>query len=597
MSGLKFSKYFAELQNDADKRRYRDKVSVLGCQEDPYCRMERKDACTRSVEWVDWPNVFYPDVYNYLISTPSEYTHEMLKAYKSMDGYNFFMNGWINNILVTMIDGTNKYIYTATVKHSQTLSASPLKVWVCCKLDGEVMAAHCTCMAGCGEACSHVAAVLFAAEANTIVKQQLSCTSLPCSWLPPAFRTVPFLPLAEIDFRTPKQKRKSFLDSEGAPAPKKTVSVPKPTEAKLQEHYAKLSKTKNKPLLLSLVSGFNDDFVPLYVRGLLPEPLTSLFHKDNEKVAFPDLLKACDAFYDMVSLTPQQAHMVELKTREQSKCKLWYEQRAGRVTASNLRKVLHTNFSSPSVSLLKMICYPESTKFYSKACDYGLSHEADALHMYNDSMQADHAFFELKKCGLVLDPSNPFIGASPDGITSCSCCGKGVVEVKCPFLCKDKSFAEAVKDKAFCLEEETFLLKQDHPYYFQVQLQMKLCNVKFCDFVVWGKDGTLKQRVNYDAKCIDDSLEQVKAFVKMCVLPELLSRCFTNKTVAPESSDEQDGAAESSDEQDEVAESSEQDEDIEDGNLPVLQPDDQPSSSTVASTRASVAENDEDNRL
>ena len=131
-----------------------------------------------------------------------------------------------------------------------------------------------------GEACSHIAAILFAAEANTIVKQQVSCTSLPCTWLPPAFRIVPFLPSAEIDFRTPKQKRKGFVESAGAPAPKKNLTVQEPTEAKLKEHYAKLSKTKHKPLLLSLVSGFNDDFVPLYVRRLLPEPLTSLFHKD-----------------------------------------------------------------------------------------------------------------------------------------------------------------------------------------------------------------------------------------------------------------------------------------------------------------------------
>ena len=189
MSALKFSKYFAKLQNDDDKRQYQNKVSSLGCQEDLYCPRKQKGACTRSIEWVDWPSVCYPDVYNYLISTPSEYTHEMLKAYKSMDGYNFFMNGWISNILVTMIDGSNKFIYTATVKHSQTLSASPLKVWVCCKLDGEVMAAHCTCMAGCGEDCSHIAAILCAAKANTIVKQQLSCTSLPCTWLPPVFRT------------------------------------------------------------------------------------------------------------------------------------------------------------------------------------------------------------------------------------------------------------------------------------------------------------------------------------------------------------------------------------------------------------------------
>ena len=47
--------------------------------------------------------------------------------------------------------------------------------------------------------------------------------------------------------------------------------------------------------------------------GLLPEPLTSLFHKDNQEVPFQDFVKACDAFYNMVSLTLEQ---VELKTRE-----------------------------------------------------------------------------------------------------------------------------------------------------------------------------------------------------------------------------------------------------------------------------------------
>ena len=62
--------------------------------------------------------------------------------------------------------------------------------------------------------------------------------------------------------------------------------------------------------------------------------------------------------------------------------------------------------------------------------------------------------------------------------------------MKCPFSCKDKSFDEAVKDEAFCWEKETFLLKQDHAYYFQVQLQMKMCRVKFCDFVFWGDKAT-----------------------------------------------------------------------------------------------------------
>ena len=47
--------------------------------------------------------------------------------------------------------------------------------------------------------------------------------------------------------------------------------------------------------------------------------------------------------------------------------------------ASNLRS---TDFSKPLVLLVKTICYPESTRFYSKACDYILTHETDALHMY-----------------------------------------------------------------------------------------------------------------------------------------------------------------------------------------------------------------------
>ena len=50
------------------------------------------------------------------------------------------------------------YLFTAFVKHSQKLSSPSLKVWVAIKQSGEVMCAHCSCMAGLGEACSHIAA-------------------------------------------------------------------------------------------------------------------------------------------------------------------------------------------------------------------------------------------------------------------------------------------------------------------------------------------------------------------------------------------------------------------------------------------------------
>ena len=58
--------------------------------------------------------------------------------------------------------------------------------------------------------------------------------------------------------------------------------------------------------------------------------------------------------------------------------------------------------------------------------------------------------------------------ASPDGVVKCDCCGSGVLEIKCPFSCKNKSLAEAIEsDGQFCLTS-TRTLKTDHAYFYQV---------------------------------------------------------------------------------------------------------------------------------
>ena len=106
---------------------------------------------------------------------------------------------------------TRYFLFTDIVKHSQSLSATPLKAWIA-TYSSDVVCAHCTCMATIGEACTHIAALLFAAEANTQVKSQFSCTSLPCSWLPPSFRKVLYAEISQIDFTKPTQKRKLSLD-------------------------------------------------------------------------------------------------------------------------------------------------------------------------------------------------------------------------------------------------------------------------------------------------------------------------------------------------------------------------------------------------
>ena len=134
--------------------------------------MESKKSISNALEWTEWPDVSFADIYNYLVLTVSSYMHDQLKAYKSLDGYNFFINGWENDVTVLNTGKPKNFLFLSHVKHFQSLSLIPLKVWLFITLDGEVVCGHCTCMAGLGEAYSHVATVLvlFAAEANSITK-------------------------------------------------------------------------------------------------------------------------------------------------------------------------------------------------------------------------------------------------------------------------------------------------------------------------------------------------------------------------------------------------------------------------------------------
>ena len=85
------SSYYTGL-NDEAKKCYAEKIKVIG-DIDPYCRMESKGKSTASiiVERINWLDILYADIYNYLILTPGM-THEQLKAYKSLEGYNHFIN-------------------------------------------------------------------------------------------------------------------------------------------------------------------------------------------------------------------------------------------------------------------------------------------------------------------------------------------------------------------------------------------------------------------------------------------------------------------------------------------------------------------------
>ena len=48
--------------------------------------------------------------------------------------------------------------------------------------------------------------------------------------------------------------------------------------------------------------------------------------------------------------------------------------------------------------------------------------------------------------------SGPFLGALPDGLVFCECCGNGACEFKCPYKFRNDDLTSAsLKDKNFCV--------------------------------------------------------------------------------------------------------------------------------------------------
>ncbi|XP_077080747.1 uncharacterized protein LOC143733086 [Siphateles boraxobius] len=137
---------------------------------------------------------------------------------------------------------------------------------------------------------------------------------------------------------------------------------------------------------------------------------------------------------------------------------------------------------------------------------------------------------QFKASGFVINPDLPWIGATPDGQVTCTCHGEGVLEIKCPFNSRDRSLNESCRDSSFCLgigEDGTMALKTDHKFMYQVQAQMHVSTVSYCDFIVWTPQEFFIQRIMYDPVFFHNAYLKVVEFIKTGVLPELLGKWYT----------------------------------------------------------------------
>lgn len=394
-----------------------------------------------------------------------------------------------------------------------------------------------------GESCSHIGATLFKLEAAVRLGYTSSaCTDIPCIWNQCFTKNVKPSEISKIKFYKQSAKEK-ILSSKKKSKP----SHEPPSEMEQMRLLSGLASLHQNAVGLSTYKEYCQPFVglgPTPKKQQLPQSLRQLYQASNACLSIEDFNNLCDTTVSNLKVSKEQAMYVEEVTRTQSLSTTWHDMRLGRITASVAGEVLHHTKNKPPSSLIKKICVPQEKSLQVPAIDWGRKHEEDALYLYsfihhqgNSNLtttpkgniyiaagaKSNHTNGSVSKCGLLIDDKRPFLGATPDGIVDCSCCGRGVIEIKCPYKYRDSGLQSAITDSSFSLCKD-YSLNCQHKYYAQVQLQMHVYDVQYADFMIWTTTDCVISRVNRDGVFICEMLQKLESFWQECILPELLTR-------------------------------------------------------------------------
>ena len=400
------------------------------------------------------------------------------------------------------------------------------------KSSSAVKYAYCTCRAGKGGWCNHVYALMkviakFSLEESKCIPELLPCTSNPCGWTVPRKRqqnvskssvmdttvkkTKPESKgvacnlfdaraehLKELNFNSLSQcqielakvnpmipfvnsirKEKDILATDyketkyGRYPSFSPLSQQLPIYGANFQVYCSVDPTIGQGTVTDLIEeypSFPHEEVPVYYE------IGQHQLKDEELLVFDDLdLSAADSW------------ALERDTRDQANSPIWMEQRKNRVTASKFYEVYSWKRGKERHAENFVSGGSNPSSFVQRKLDHGKMYEPVAWRKYLEYFASLGQDVKVLPCGLVLNANNRWLGCSPDAKLLFP--NKvGIGESKCPYDQRDSDLmdvAQANKNFYLAAAGNSLHLKQDHPYYFQVQCQLALTRAMFNDFVVY----------------------------------------------------------------------------------------------------------------
>lgn len=454
-----------------------------------------------------WPVTLYMDIFNFLAFHPNELASSDLSDYKTSKAYSYFSQGWLAPLHFNNINGNSKVcLLMGSCKPSQRINDPPHKLWICLeKQSGKILRSHCTCMAGLSQTCNHVAAALFRIEsASRLGLNNPSCTSAACTWLPNNKTVEP------VKIRDLKLKRENF----GKRGKKETEL--NSMEKKRFNPIAKCSYKLDLTAVASALRTVCKDSDSILFSALPKNDLRSVENNGSlENVETLDqILQDCVCKEDYLKkLTTTYTEMkiitIEKITRGQINNVTWSSFRKHAITASIAHDVntryltLQKNASSSDqidlTSIFHKIANENQINPDLPALKYGRNMEDDAIDTFFDIFKGSHKGARIHKCGLFLAKNAPFLGASPDRIIECSCCGRSCLEVKCPFSIRHTTPTDSsIKISFLTTHTGKLALNKNHKYYTQCQMQMASTQLLSNYFFVWTAHGHFLEKVVFN---------------------------------------------------------------------------------------------------
>ena len=302
-----------------------------------------------------------------------------------------------------------------------------------------------------------------------------------------------------------------LFDAEPAPSVNRVEQIREERIAR-----AAAEKLKFKQDLSQLVNNVNHD------HSYCGTVITASQYKVKDEPASQHLIRTL--YEKHICIGPTEAAELELTTRNQSQSDHWHEERKLRITASIMKTFCNKRPKTDINNFIKNKLAPKPIN--SAAIKYGQRNEDVVIKCYIEYQKKKGFILNIKKCGLFVNPAIPWLAATPDSVVEIGL-DTGCLEVKCPFVCGRLSFAAAsVEVPSFCLQRSNgeLQLKRKHQYYYQVQTQLFVTQLLWCDFVVWSpSEGILVERIEYDEMFIDEMVSKARIFYFDTFLPSVVA--------------------------------------------------------------------------